>query len=122
MQLADIIAEVNARYKNEPFHESTHTPVRATQIKLAIRLAEAKAACEDVGTSFKVWVEKNLKFSYQRARELALAGVTGDPKITAQCLERLREQARLRVRASREKKKREANLTKVFRKVGEKSF
>ena len=50
------------------------------RVTAAIHLAEAKALCKRDGIHFKEWVSKEIKFSYDEARKLAVCGELNDPK------------------------------------------
>lgn len=89
-----------------------HTPVKPTLDELAheinvrfqkgedqrlsasIKLAEAKARCEEEGISFKAWVAEKIKFvSYIEATRLAKIGAADDP---AKAIEDMRQKGRQR--------------------------
>jgi len=49
------------------------------RVSAACHLAEAKRICGERGITFKAWVLDNVKFSYDEARKLAVAGESDDP-------------------------------------------
>src|SRR5258708_6509566 len=102
-KLADIIAEVNMRFK-EGFDN---------QVEIAIQLAKARVLCKKESINFRDWVDEHivvLNLGYVRALELARAGISENVEQTGKCLEDLRGGKKQRMQKTREKRKIETNM------------
>ena len=99
-ELVSVAKEVNVRLEKA---NKLMSDADDHRLAAALRLAEAKARCEEVDISFKAWAEQNItEQSYENVRKLAYVGSQDDPK---QALADLRTRTKKAVEAHREKAK-----------------
>lgn len=97
-KLDPIAKEVNVRLEKADKNDALADDHR---LAAAIRLDDAKAACKEMGVTFKKWAEDNIAWSYDTVRKLARIGGADDP---AAAIADMRASRAMQERERRERK------------------